>query len=103
MIIRHHHLHNSQFSQRFKPYAESNYEALPYIEALEAVGSRGDRVLVKGIRTGSAKVGVRPADPAFKKVWSLLYAVILAKGAGKCFLLTKKKKIIISVLKAELS
>ncbi len=51
---------------RFQKFSESNYKAPQYIKDLEEQGRRGDRVLVRSISTGSAKVSVKVADPVYK-------------------------------------
>ncbi len=47
-------------------YAESDYDTPDYIDRLETKGKQGDMILVEGIRTGSAKVMAKFADPAYK-------------------------------------
>lgn len=40
--------------------------AQPYIAELEKRDLRGDRALVRGTQTGSARVMAKPQDPAYK-------------------------------------
>ena len=68
-------LPDTEFGQNLAPahnilriltFSESNYAPLPHIKALEASGKRGDRILVRGIRTGSARISARLDDPVYK-------------------------------------
>jgi len=51
---------------RILSYLESSYKAPEGIHDLEQHGKRGDRILVRGISTGSARVTVKPQDSAYK-------------------------------------
>ena len=51
---------------RFLHFEESSYTAPPHVRALEQSGKRADRILVRGMRSGSAKVIARLEDPAYK-------------------------------------
>ena len=51
---------------RFISYFESQYEAQPHVAAIERTDMRAERILVKGERTGVARVSVRPSDSALK-------------------------------------
>ena len=42
------------------------YTSRQYISALEKQGKQGDKILVEGIRAGSAKVSARIISPGFK-------------------------------------
>ena len=44
---------------RFIPWADSPYNTEPILEQLEKQGQQGNKVLLEGIKTGSAKVSVR--------------------------------------------
>ena len=41
---------------RFIPWRSSTYNTEPILEKLEAAGSQGNKVLLEGVKTGSAKV-----------------------------------------------
>ena len=60
---------------RILKYSESSYVAQPYIAELEKRDQRGDRVLVRGTQTGSARVVARPQDLAYKV--TLLFCLII--------------------------
>ena len=60
-----------QFVCRILKFSDSSYNALGYIADLEEQGRRGDRILIRGMRTGSAKVSARLADPAYEVTSSL--------------------------------
>ncbi|ESO84308.1 hypothetical protein LOTGIDRAFT_236288 [Lottia gigantea] len=53
---------------RIKRYTDSHYTTPAHIEPLEERGLQGDRILVEGIRTGSAKVSARLKDPVYKQL-----------------------------------
>ncbi|XP_064601442.1 nuclear pore membrane glycoprotein 210-like [Liolophura sinensis] len=53
---------------RIVPFGESHYQTPAHIEGLEARGLQGDRILVDGIRTGTAWVSASFKDPAYKHV-----------------------------------
>jgi nuclear pore complex protein Nup210 len=44
---------------RFIPWADSPYNTEPILEQLEKQGQQGNKVLLEGVKTGSAKVSVR--------------------------------------------
>jgi hypothetical protein len=44
---------------RFIPWADSPYDTEPSLEQLEKQGLQGNKVLLEGVKTGSAKVSVR--------------------------------------------
>ena len=44
---------------RFIPWTDSPYNTEPILEQLEKQGQQGNKVLLEGIKTGSAKVSVR--------------------------------------------
>ena len=54
------------YNCRFLKFSESSYKARAHIRSLEEQGRRGDRILVRGIRTGSALVSAKLTDPAYK-------------------------------------
>ena len=60
---------------RWVKFADSSYEVIPSIEALETVGYQGHVILIEGMRTGSARVSVRLEDDAFKVVEHNFYLV----------------------------
>ena len=41
------------------PWAESPYNTEPFLEKIEMEGKQGNKVLLEGVKTGSAKVTVR--------------------------------------------
>jgi len=51
---------------RFLKFSESNYEAPDYIKDLEEKGRRGDRILMRGVQTGSARVTAKIADRVYE-------------------------------------
>jgi len=48
---------------RFMTWKDSPYNTEPILEKLENQGSQGNKVLLEGIKTGSAKVSVKLVDP----------------------------------------
>ena len=60
---------------RWVKFADSSYEVIPSIEALETVGFQGHVILIEGMRTGSARVSVRLEDDAFKVINPILSLV----------------------------
>ncbi|XP_067936717.1 nuclear pore membrane glycoprotein 210-like [Watersipora subatra] len=59
---------DAQETLRFITFADSSYDTPSHIELMESQGLRGDTILVQGIKTGSAIVSVRLADPVYKDV-----------------------------------
>ncbi|KAK4314544.1 hypothetical protein Pmani_014165 [Petrolisthes manimaculis] len=53
---------------RFITFTESPYECPPAISPLESEGRQGNKVLVEGRQTGTAKLSVRLAHPAYQQV-----------------------------------
>ncbi|RUS72155.1 hypothetical protein EGW08_020082, partial [Elysia chlorotica] len=53
---------------RIKRFSDSHYTTPTHIAPLEESGLQGDRILVEGMRTGSAKVSTRLRDPVYKNV-----------------------------------
>ncbi|GFS06125.1 nuclear pore membrane glycoprotein 210-like [Elysia marginata] len=53
---------------RIKRFSDSHYTTPAHIAPLEEKGLQGDRLLVEGVRTGSAKVSTRLRDPVYKNV-----------------------------------
>lgn len=53
---------------RWVKFADSSYEVIPSIAALEAQGYQGHVILIEGMRTGSARVSVRLEDDSFKVI-----------------------------------
>lgn len=54
------------FTGRFLAFTESPYECPPAIAPLESQGRQGNKVLVEGRQTGSAKLSVRLAHHAYQ-------------------------------------
>ena len=48
---------------RFIPWRDSPYRSEPFLEKLESEGNQGGKVLLDGIKTGSAKVSVKLSRP----------------------------------------
>lgn len=63
---------------RFLAYSESSYVARAHIREIEAGGRRGDRILVRGIKSGSAVVSVKMADPVYKVRTEIINPVFVA-------------------------
>ena len=53
---------------RFMTWKDSPYNTEPILEKLESQGSQGNKVLLEGIKTGSAKVSVKLVDPQHSSV-----------------------------------
>ena len=53
---------------RFMSWRASPYNTEPILEELEGQGSQGNKVLLEGVKTGSAKVSVRLGDPRYSGV-----------------------------------
>ncbi|XP_071795697.1 nuclear pore membrane glycoprotein 210-like isoform X2 [Asterias amurensis] len=62
---------------RLVTYHEMPYDPPKYIERMEEQGKQGDRILIEGIRAGSAKVAVRLTSPGFKDVKMSVTRVIV--------------------------
>ncbi|ELU01491.1 hypothetical protein CAPTEDRAFT_222865 [Capitella teleta] len=62
---------------RFLTFVDSSYETLDYIMHLERLGQRGDRILISGKRTGSAKVSARIADSAYESVKEAMVRIVV--------------------------
>ena len=57
-------------------YHEMPYDPPKYIERMEEQGKQGDRILIEGIRAGSAKVAVRLTSPGFKVTFYVVKIII---------------------------
>ena len=53
---------------RFMTWKDSPYNTEPILEKMEAEGFQGNKVLLEGIKTGSAKVSVKLVDPQHSSV-----------------------------------
>ena len=53
---------------RFMSWQDSPYNTVPILEQLEAQGFQGNKVLLEGIKTGSAKVSVKLVDSQHSSV-----------------------------------
>jgi len=53
---------------RFMTWKDSPYNTEPILEKLESEGFQGNKVLLEGIKTGSAKVSVKLVDPMHSSV-----------------------------------
>jgi nuclear pore complex protein Nup210 len=53
---------------RFMSWKDSPYNTEPILEKLESQGSQGNKVLLEGIKTGSAKVSVKLVDAQHSSV-----------------------------------
>ena len=53
---------------RFMTWQDSPYNTVPILERLESQGYQGNKVLLEGIKTGSAKVSVKLVDPQHSSV-----------------------------------
>ncbi|XP_022099452.1 nuclear pore membrane glycoprotein 210-like isoform X2 [Acanthaster planci] len=62
---------------RLVTYHESPYDPPKYIERMEEQGKQGDRILIEGIRAGSAKVMAKLTSPGFKDVKPSVTRVIV--------------------------
>ena len=51
---------------RWVKFADSSYDVIPSIAALESQGQQGHVVLIEGLRTGSARVSVQLDNESFK-------------------------------------
>lgn len=56
---------------RWVKFADSSYDVIPSIAALESQGLQGHVVLIEGLRTGSARVSVQLESDSFKVSLSL--------------------------------
>ncbi|GFW34145.1 nuclear pore membrane glycoprotein 210 [Trichonephila clavipes] len=52
----------------FLKFADSVYKTPPSVEYWEKQNLHGSMILMEGSKTGSAKVTVKPLDPAYKEV-----------------------------------
>lgn len=55
---------------RFLKYADSAFETPPSIDFWEQQGLHGSKVLLEGVKTGTAKASVRPRDSVYKDLQS---------------------------------
>ena len=53
---------------RFMTWKDSPYNTEPILEKLESEGFQGNKVLLEGIKTGSAKVSVKLVDSQYSSV-----------------------------------
>ena len=51
---------------RFLKFADSVYKTPPSVEYWERQNLHSSMILIEGSKTGSAKVTVKPLDPAYK-------------------------------------
>lgn len=65
-LIGLHQMTKAAMSHRFMTFDESPYEMPPAIAPLEERGRMGYMVLIEGRQTGSSRLSVRVAHPAYK-------------------------------------
>ncbi|CAL1266447.1 unnamed protein product [Larinioides sclopetarius] len=62
---------------RFLKFADSVYKTPPSVEYWEKQNLHGSMILMEGSKTGSAKVTVKPLDPAYKHVTSYEVSLVV--------------------------
>lgn len=58
---------------RFVTFQDSKYSALSHIAKFEAKDKQGDRILIEGLRAGSAKVETRLKAEVFQVTFTYIY------------------------------